>query len=102
MEPFNGLIRVGADDTLTMIQNSYVQYTIDEITIQSASGTATYSIEIDGVPVTGLSAISVTSSENTVVATALNFATVGDKVTLVRTADATALDVAFSIKLTRT
>jgi hypothetical protein len=101
-EEFNGLIREGDNDTLTLIQDAKYARTINEITVQSLSGTATYDIKINGASVTGLSSISVSSVENTDVATGLNSVAISDKVTLVRSSNSDAVDVSFTIKLTRT
>ena len=58
-------------------------YTIKALYIQSASGTCTASLQINGTPVTGISAVSVSSVLATANATGANTASQGNTITLV-------------------
>jgi hypothetical protein len=63
------------------------------------SGTCTWAIQIDGVSVTGLSAVSVSSVEQLVTALGANTVTTGQRVTIVSSSNSAALDVEFTIML---
>jgi hypothetical protein len=62
--------------------------TITNCITRCASGTATYQLQINGVNVTGASN-SVSSSRVSNTATANNAVNIGDRITIVRSADAT-------------
>jgi len=97
----SGHIQTAANATYYLDQYAAYAYTINEIRIISASGTVTAAVKIDGSNVTGISAVSVSSSEATGTATAANSVSVGNTVTLVLSSNATALDVRFTLKITR-
>jgi hypothetical protein len=96
-----GHIETAADTTYYLDQYAMYAYTINEIRIISASGTVTAAVKIDGSNVTGISAVSVSSAEATGTATAANSVSVGNTVTLVLSSNAAALDVRFTLKITR-
>lgn len=70
--------------------------------IRTTSGTATLAIKINGTAVTGLSAVSVTSTPQDVTASALNTVAAGDVVTLEYTAVSSPVDLRGTLKATRT
>jgi hypothetical protein len=97
----SGHIETAADKTYYLDQYAMAAYTINEIRIISASGTVTAAVKIDGTNVTGISAVAVSSSEATGTASAANSVSVGNTVTLVLSSNAAALDVRFTLKITR-
>lgn len=74
--------------TITLTAYAKVASTIENISIKTSQGTITANIQINGVSVTGLGALSVTSVLQTVNATAANVVAVGDRVTMVLTSPA--------------
>lgn len=75
--------------------------TINELRgIKTASGTATLSIQINGVNVTGLSNLSITSSSQNFTATGGNIVSVGTRVTVNITAVSSAADLEFTMGAT--
>lgn len=75
--------------------------TLNSLDIGSISGTCTVDIKINGVAVTGLSAIAVSNSTPTALATALNAFAAGAQITIVISANSAATDLAFTLKYTR-
>lgn len=69
---------------------------------QTTSGTITAAIKINGTNVTGLSAVSVTSTPADTNATAANTFAIGDIVTLVTSSASSDLGFSFLLKITRT
>lgn len=76
-------------------------YAINQLKIIADAGTATAAVKINGTSVTGISAVSVSSSVATGTATAANSVAVGDKVTLVITSPSGLNNLQASIKTTR-
>ncbi|CAB4177872.1 hypothetical protein UFOVP1004_33 [uncultured Caudovirales phage] len=70
--------------------------------LKTTSGTCTLSVKINGTAVTGLSALSVTSTSQDAVATAANTVAAGDIVTLEYTAVSSPVDMRATLKATRT
>jgi hypothetical protein len=96
--PFGGFIETIADKTYPLFKPDR-GYIIKSLRVKSDSGTCTWAVQISGVNVTGLSAISVSSVEQLVVATGANTVNAGSRVTIVSTANSAALDVEFTIML---
>lgn len=91
----------GSDVTIPLFQKSTQAFTISSIKgLQTASGTITASIKINGTNVTGLSSLSVTSTPQDATATAANTVAVGDQVTLVLASNSSAVDLAFTLGYT--
>ena len=88
--------------TYTIDFYAMYKYTINSIKIISSLGTCTAALKINGVAVTGISAVSVSSTVATGTATAANTVAVGDTVTLVTTSPLTLNELQASIKITRT
>lgn len=72
--------------------------TLSSLVVQLSFGTCTVSIQKNGVSVTGLSSIAITTSLQTFTATALNSIAVDDKITMVVTSSVGASGLAFSLK----
>jgi hypothetical protein len=96
--PYGGFIETIANKTYPLFKPDR-SYKILNLRVKSASGTCAWAIQINGTNVTGLSAVSVTSTEQLVTATAANTVTTGQRVTIVSTANSAALDVEFTIML---
>ena len=90
-----------AATTYTLELYAQYAYTINELKIISASGTCTVSVKINGVDVTGISAVSVSSTIATGTATASNTVAIGDKITLVTTSNSALTNLQASLKTTR-
>jgi len=97
----SGHIETAANTTYYLDQYAMYAYTINEIRIISSSGTVTSAVQIDGTNVTGVSGVAVSSSEATGTASAANSVAVGQTVTLVLSSNASALNVRFTLKITR-
>jgi hypothetical protein len=90
-----------AATTYTLVLAAKYACTINELSIIAGDGTATAAVQIDGVSVTGISAVAVSNVIATATATALNSVAVGNKITLVITSP-TALDnLQATLKTTR-
>ena len=76
-------------------------YTINQLKIIAGAGTCTAAVKINGTNVTGISAVSVSTSVATGTATAANTVSVGDKVTLVISSTSGLENLQASIKTTR-
>ena len=76
-------------------------YTINTLKIIAGAGTCTAALKINGTDVTGISAVSVSTSIATGTASAANTVAVGDKVTLVITSPSGLNNLQASIKTTR-
>ncbi len=89
------------DKTYTLVQSANDAVTLNGLTIQCSVGTCTISIEIDGVAVTGLNAVAVSTVEAIGTATALNTVSIGSKITITFSSASTVGDVAFTLTGTR-
>jgi hypothetical protein len=69
--------------------------------LKTTSGTCTVAIQINGTNVTGLSALSVTSTAQDVVASAANAMVAGDRMTIVITSAAAPVDLECTLEFTR-
>lgn len=88
--------------TIYLDPKAYIGYTIIEVFgIQTTSGTVTAALNINGSPITGLSAISVNSSPQDVIASAANVVAAGNALTLVLSSGASPTDLRFTLGLTR-
>lgn len=101
VEQLTGHIETAENKTYVLDQSAAYAYTINTLIIKSASGAVTAKLTIDGVDVTGISAVSVSSTEATGTASAANAVSVGNTVALVLSSNSSALDVAFTVKSTR-
>lgn len=88
--------------TYIVVLNAPVAGTIDSFTYKCVAGSATLSVRIDGINVTGLNGLSMTTSEVTSTPTALNTFVVGQTIAIVVTSPVTCDDFDFVLKMTRT
>jgi hypothetical protein len=96
--PFGGFIETIADKTYPLFKPDR-NYMLKSLRVKSDSGTCTWAVQIGGVDVTGLSAVSVSSVEQLVSATGANTINAGSRVTIVSTNNSSAVDVEFTIML---
>lgn len=96
--PFGGFIESIADKTYPLFKPDR-SYLLKSLRVKSDSGTCTWAIQIGGVDVTGLGAVSVSSVEQLVSATGANTVNAGDRVAIVSTNNSSAIDVEFTIML---
>lgn len=96
-------LEVGENNTFPLDSSAGFAYTINSLNgLKTTSGTITLTVNINGVAVTGLSAIAVTTSPQNINATALNNVAVGNRVTYVTTSNATAASLEATLIATRT
>lgn len=91
-----------SNQTIVLDAKAAVAYTISGLRgLKLASGTLTLSVQINGTPVTGLDAISVTTTPQDLTATAANVVSVGGRVTFVITSATTATNLETTLPFTR-
>lgn len=96
--PFGGFIEKIEDKTYPLFKPDR-SYLIKSLRVKSDSGTCTWAVQIDGVDVTGLGSINVSSTEQLVLATAANTISANNRVTIVSTANNAALNIEFTLML---
>lgn len=101
VESISGDVETVANKVYVLDQYASYAYTINTLKIITASGTVTAAVKINGTAVTGISAVSVSSTIATGTASAANTVAIGDRVTLETSSNSTALDMAFTLKVTR-
>ena len=101
VEVFSGVVKYAANATYTIDTSAAFGYTVDTIIIESDSGTVTAALKIGATAITGISAVSVTTSAATGTATAANVVSVGNRLILVLSSNADARNVKYTIKYTR-
>lgn len=101
VESYTGHIEAASNKTYILDFKAAFAGTIQSLRIGTVSGTCTVAVRINGIPVTGISAIAVSSSPATALATALNSFVEGQQIILVVTANSSATDMAFTLKYTR-
>ena len=101
VEVFSGVVKYAANATYTIDTSAAFGYTVDSIIIESDSGTVTAALKIGATAITGISAVSVTTSAATGTATAANVVSVGNRLVLVLSSNADARKVKYTIKYTR-
>lgn len=78
-------------------------YTVTEVyQIQTSSGTVTAALKINGTAITGLSAISVSSTPQNVAASGANSVAAGNGLTVVFSSNSAAQNIQFTVAATRT
>ena len=101
VEQISGHIETADDKTYVLDLKAPYAYTIDSLAAKTASGTCTAKLTIDGTDVTGISALAVSSTEDFDDASAANAVSVGNTVALVISSNSAALDLQFTVKITR-
>lgn len=92
----------GANVTIPLDAKALYGYTITQIRgLDLSAGTITVAIQINGTPVTGLSALSATTTAQDATATAANVVAAGDRVTVVFSSNASATGIEFTLAATR-
>ena len=87
------------NNTITLIAYSLYAFTINQLfALSTTSGTIDLTIKINGVDVTGLAGITASSVAQEPLATAANVVAVGDKITLLLSSNAVAVDLEFTLK----
>ena len=94
-------LQVGANATFTVSESSNVKYKINSVSCKTDSGSISAAININGTGVTGLTALSLTTTTANSTATALNTVNVGDRLTVVTSSNATAVNSIITIKCSR-
>lgn len=101
VEEISGHIETVEDKTYVLSLAAAYAAAIESLTIKTASGTCTAKVTIDGVDVTGLTGVAVSSTEATANASGANAVAVGNTVALVISANSAGADLTFSLKMTR-
>ncbi len=100
-QSINGLIEVGADKTYPILTYCAVPLRLTSLYMKTLSGTCTAKLQKNGVDITGLTALAVTSVRAGVTATApsdgTNIFAIGDVLDLIITGSAAPLDLSWSI-----
>lgn len=85
--------------TIPLMSSAQYAFTLNGLSnLKVSGGTITATIQINGVNVTGLSNLSVTSTPQSPTASAANTVAIGDRVTLVLTSNSSAADLEFTWK----
>lgn len=101
VETISGHIETADDKTYVLDLKAPYAYTVNSLAAKTASGTCTAKLTIDGVDVTGITALAVSSSEDFDDASAANSVSVGNTLALVISSNSSALDLQFTVKVTR-
>lgn len=96
--PFGGFIESIQDKTYPLFKPDR-SYIIKSLRVKSSAGTCTWAVQINGFSVTGLGAVSVSSTEQLITATGSNTVAAGQGVTILSSANSGATDVEFTLML---
>ena len=102
IDSIGGLVETAANTTYRLGGPSAFAYTIDSLDVETASGTITVAVKVNGTAVTGLSAVAASSTPASATATAANTVAVGDYLTFVTSSNSGATGLLFGITITRT
>ena len=94
-------LRVGFNDTFTLLLESYNQFTIDEVNHISSSGTIDFTLKRNGTDITDLTDITVTSTKARITPTATTTINAGDLLEITTLLNDDALDLIINLKLTK-
>lgn len=101
IEELTGHIEIGQDKDYVLTQAASYGFTINTLTIDASNGTGSAALKIDGVAVTNISAVSVSTVEASANASGANTVAVGQTVVLTLSSTDVLRDVSFSVKITR-
>lgn len=87
--------------TYTFVLEAKYARTINELTVDAGAGTCTLTMNINGTPVTGISAVSVSTTKATYTATAANSIAINDLVTIVTSSNSGLENLQITVKTTR-
>lgn len=93
----SGAVQEGEDTDYTLIQYAFAERRVLSMAIATSSGTCTAALKIDGVPVTGIDAVSVTSGEMLATATANYSLAVGATLSLTLSSCSDAVGISLTI-----
>lgn len=88
-----------ADDTYVLVLKARRAFTIVRLVSDLVSGSCTLNLQIDGVSVTGISAVSQSTSELSTSATAANSVAVDQTVTLIVSGGSSPVGLAFQVDI---
>lgn len=101
IDEYIGFIPAAENKTYTIDESPAFGYTVNTLITKLVSGTCTIAANVGGTVTTGISAHAATSSQVASTATASNVGTAGQRVSLILTNCAAPVDLAFTIKYTR-
>ena len=93
----DGFIEIPLAKTYPLVMSSTKAFTIGTMVAKMAAGTCTATVFIDGVAVTGLTALALTSVKQTFTATAANVISTNSAVSMVISAPSSTQDLSFTI-----
>lgn len=96
------ILPTGANGTYVLVQKASFAFTIDAVVHDTASGSISCAVQIDGTNVGSCSSLSVDSSETETTATAPKAVSAGNTVQLVLSSNSSALGVSIQLKCSRT
>jgi hypothetical protein len=94
-------LQSGQDASFTLHQYASFGYIIDKAYYKTDSGTISAAIKINGTNITGLSALSISSTEGSASATAANVVSIGDTVSVTTSSNSSAVNTAITLHCTR-
>lgn len=98
---YTGMIADPVNRDYTLDQSAGFRYAIESMAVVTSAGTCTVALKIDGVAVTNISAVAVTTTEVTVTATGANIVSVGNTLVLTSSSVSAADNLAYTIKVRR-
>lgn len=99
-DSYSGQVEIPTSKSYILEEYAAASGTINSLRVKLSAGTCTVAVKINGTDVTGLSAVSVTTTQSGTNATAANTFSAGDRITLVVTSPSSAADLSFSLKVT--
>lgn len=87
--------------TYTINEYASLKFTIDTVRFKTDSGTVSAAIQINGTNITGLSALSLTSTQGNATASALNTINIGNRVTIILTSAVLPTNAVITLNCTR-
>jgi len=97
----SGFIEIPSDKSITLVAKARTAFTINTAYFDCVAGTCDATVAINGTNVTGLTNVSVSTTEADTEATANNEVAVGDRITLTLSSVSGLSDLEFDIKGTR-
>lgn len=102
-EELNGMVQTAGNSTYYLVPKAQYARTINSINgLACSSGTITGALQIGGTPVTGCTALSVTSTPQDATCTAANTLSANGQLTFVGTSNSSCVNLIWTVKSTRT
>jgi hypothetical protein len=101
IDSYVGHIVIPSNQAYTIDEYASAPGTINRLASKLSAGTLTLAVAINGTPVTGLSAVAVSSVQDLSNASAANVYVAGDRITLTASANASGANLAYTLKVTR-